>query len=816
MRTPLSNWMDSMWYLIKDKPLSFGITQIYGHVSGAYTSVKEAFNLQQTVAAAPTFSNPASFSSTMGEEAVYSLAVKAYVPINIDIYTQLNIGIRYLDLRFSRSFTDHKVRIFHGIFGLTVDEIFSQIRAFLLENPSEIITISLNSDGYWGDFSNDPSGLQQLTEAYKSYLGNFTVLKESNIYLNSTYSKVRDIGKNIVLFTGSIVYSKLSQYGLNYLPGSNLYDNYAYTFPPGISDLSTFSASILPLNFKDYQAFLDFYRLNPTLTSNNILYHQNINSLMYYNFADLLPNDNAAFENYLNMPSVIDATVASRDIYKTMLTDIGDIAQAAQPTVFTRGNPDIEEIALVLIKNLGRDSGERMIKYKELLNSTDNSKIKLVAFYNSLFNIINSDRYFSLFEEGIPFNIAASSSHSSYPVWNVADSDYATRWSALDNSLNQSITLNLAKDNNNFTIRAIQIDFEYSDRVYAFGLSTSLENEADRLIIDEYSNTQVQGSWNMIIPPTRVHSLKLEIASVSGGVFASVRNFKVYGYYDNPSPVTKMLGGFTDAPINFNYPPMYAIDGNPRTRWSALDNGLYSYTIELDKIYDISYIRTVFELATNKYRYVFQGSIDDNTYFDANIIRSKINNSNNTIQKDYIGARIKYLRIKFTSLLDGGFASIFDLKAYGHRNFDTPIKDGIYKIVPSYAKAKVLQVYDASDADFEKVTIWDNLNADHQKWKVTQIEDGFYTFNPVFAPTKFLDVDSSETTVGLQLQINSPTNSSSQKFIIFKVGSTFAIRPACAQNLVLDVSGSLTNNGAAVIQWTQTLTANQLWFFDLV
>ena len=816
LKTPLSNWMDSMWYLIKDKPISFGIQQLYTHVSGAYVSVKEAFNVEQLVAAAPSFANVVSYASTAGADAIYDLAVKAYVPINIDIYTQLNYGIRYLDLRFIRSYTDGKVRIFHGIFGPTVEEIFSQINNFLTQNPTEIITINLNSDGYWGDFYNDPAGLQELSELYQSYLGKFTILKESNIYLSSAYSDIQAINKNIILFTGSIIYKKFSQYGLNYLYTSNTYDNYAYTFPPAITDLTTFSSSILPLNYKDYESFLAFYKLNPNLISNNILYHHNVNSLMYYNFAELRLNDPDSFNSYMYMPSVIEACIASSDTYKTMLTDIGDIADVAQPTIFIRNNPDIEEIALVLIKNLGKDAGERMIRYKELLSSTDPYAIKLVAFYNSLLNIINSDRYFSLFEEAVPFNISASSTLPNYPVWNIADSDYNSKWSAGDNSFNQSIILKLAKDNNNFIIRAINLDFQYNERIYTFDISYSLNDAYYLPIIDEYNNKEIKGKWNMIVPPTNARTIKLEISSVSNGSLASVRNFKIYGYYDNPSPVVKMTDGFTNAPTSLTYPASYAIDSNPRTRWSALDGGLYSYTIKFDKIYDISYIRTVFELATINYRYIFQGSIDDNVYFDANPTRSVVNNSIKNVQCDYIGARIKYLKISFTALLGGAVASIFDLKAYGNRNFETQLEDGVYKIIPSYAKTKVVQVQDSNDKDFAKVNMWDDLNTDNQKWRITQIEDGFYTLSPVFAPTKFLDVNNSQTTMGLQLQINSATNTSSQKFIIFHVGYGYAIRPACAQNFVLDVSGGVTNNGAPIIQWTETLTFNQLWFLDLI
>uniref|UniRef100_A0A1I7YS93 PLCXc domain-containing protein n=1 Tax=Steinernema glaseri TaxID=37863 RepID=A0A1I7YS93_9BILA len=62
------------------------------------------------------------------------------------IKEQLNLGIRYLDLRVSRSVYDNQVpyRMVHTLFGRPLEQIFESVRDFLDENLNEFVILDIN------------------------------------------------------------------------------------------------------------------------------------------------------------------------------------------------------------------------------------------------------------------------------------------------------------------------------------------------------------------------------------------------------------------------------------------------------------------------------------------------------------------------------------------------------------------------------------------------------------------------------------------------------------------------------------------------
>ena len=68
---------------------------------------------------------------------VYNWAVTQ----SMTIYEQLLSGIRYLDLRVAYRTADKKIRVIHGLFGCTIEEVLDEVNQFLAKYPKEIVIL---------------------------------------------------------------------------------------------------------------------------------------------------------------------------------------------------------------------------------------------------------------------------------------------------------------------------------------------------------------------------------------------------------------------------------------------------------------------------------------------------------------------------------------------------------------------------------------------------------------------------------------------------------------------------------------------------
>ena len=60
---------------------------------------------------------------------------------SMTIYVQLLLGIRYLDLRVAYRAEDKKIRVVHGLFGCTIEEVLDEVNRFLAKYPKEIVIL---------------------------------------------------------------------------------------------------------------------------------------------------------------------------------------------------------------------------------------------------------------------------------------------------------------------------------------------------------------------------------------------------------------------------------------------------------------------------------------------------------------------------------------------------------------------------------------------------------------------------------------------------------------------------------------------------
>ena len=62
------------------------------------------------------------------------------------IYEQLRSGIRYLDLRVAYRTADKnsEIRVLHGLFGWTIDQVLDEVNRFVANYPKEIVILDFN------------------------------------------------------------------------------------------------------------------------------------------------------------------------------------------------------------------------------------------------------------------------------------------------------------------------------------------------------------------------------------------------------------------------------------------------------------------------------------------------------------------------------------------------------------------------------------------------------------------------------------------------------------------------------------------------
>lgn len=115
---------------------------------------------------------------------------------------QLMDGNRYLDIRFKRN-EYGAIRIYHGMFGPTVDEIFNQIADYVNSHPKEIVIIDLQD-------------LHNLTNSDMDYVYNVInnkigsrLANRNTLSPSSTYNQFLRAGTNVIILTDKpYLYSK--------------------------------------------------------------------------------------------------------------------------------------------------------------------------------------------------------------------------------------------------------------------------------------------------------------------------------------------------------------------------------------------------------------------------------------------------------------------------------------------------------------------------------------------------------------------------------------------------------------------------------
>lgn len=63
---------------------------------------------------------------------------------SMTIYEQLLSGIRYLDLRVAYRAEDKHIRVLHGLYGWTIDQVLEEVNRFVAKYPKEIVILDFN------------------------------------------------------------------------------------------------------------------------------------------------------------------------------------------------------------------------------------------------------------------------------------------------------------------------------------------------------------------------------------------------------------------------------------------------------------------------------------------------------------------------------------------------------------------------------------------------------------------------------------------------------------------------------------------------
>lgn len=108
--------------------------------------------------------------------------------------------------------------------------------------------------------------------------------------------------------------------------------------------------------------------------------------------------------------------------------------------------------------------------------------------------------------------------------------------------------------------------------------------------------------------------------------------------------------------------------------------------------------------------------------------------------------------------------------------------------------------------------IMDKAANTSQQWKFTRRSNGSYEIKNV-KTGKCLDVAASSASAGANVQVWDDLNNAAQSWFVYYVDGHYALRPACASECFLDVSGAGTANGTNVATWTYNGSKAQM--FDI-
>ena len=127
--------------------------------------------------------------------------------------------------------------------------------------------------------------------------------------------------------------------------------------------------------------------------------------------------------------------------------------------------------------------------------------------------------------------------------------------------------------------------------------------------------------------------------------------------------------------------------------------------------------------------------------------------------------------------------------------------------ITNAASGKNLSIYEPNN-----VVIYQNSTNPAQQWKFVRQADGSYEITNV-KYGKCMDVDGSSNIAGANVQIWDDLDNTAQRWFIYSVNGHYVIRPACADDTVLDVYCGLDVDDTNVQTWTYTALEPQL--FDI-
>ena len=182
-----SNWMDEDFEVLKDKTLN-EIVLPGSHDSGTYS-----LKLKLAPDAPPAVIELISKLGKFGLKKLALKIVKKWAEAQcVDIFSQLQIGMRYLDLRVMWNDHDNSFRMHHSLIGTNFLNVLRDIKTFSDNHPKEIIildisTLNLDDDKYYN-----------LFEMILNLLGFKLLAQDYNF--SKTYAEIIKLKTPIVLF----------------------------------------------------------------------------------------------------------------------------------------------------------------------------------------------------------------------------------------------------------------------------------------------------------------------------------------------------------------------------------------------------------------------------------------------------------------------------------------------------------------------------------------------------------------------------------------------------------------------------------------
>ena len=128
-----SRWMEKLPSEKQRSPLKDLV------IAGSHNS--GTFSLDKNMGIGPDQSSVIRTLESIFEKVTKSVVYNWAVTQSMTIYEQLLSGIRYLDLRVAYRTEDKKIRVIHGLFGCTIDQVLDKVNQFLAKYPKEIVIL---------------------------------------------------------------------------------------------------------------------------------------------------------------------------------------------------------------------------------------------------------------------------------------------------------------------------------------------------------------------------------------------------------------------------------------------------------------------------------------------------------------------------------------------------------------------------------------------------------------------------------------------------------------------------------------------------